>query len=234
MYKRQVLGLLAQEQGQDRFKSFLKQVALFQGEMEDLLWSSFPSLNTGPKGIHKWWALQVAQMSLPKMTEILSIQESEAQLEQALWLALIDEEQRLQRAPLFDYLKLIELKDAYRQRFCYELIQRLVKVSQRSFPIYRQIIEAYIALIYQWSLGEDPESVIVLESLEREREMIVQVAQRGEDYLDWFIITQRQQALGDFESYKQLKTLFKKQRELKSDDLIDPYLDQIQQVWSHQ
>ncbi len=58
-----VMALLAQNQGTKSLAEFLGKVAVFEGEQMILLRTHFPQANLGPKGLERWWMLQVAALS---------------------------------------------------------------------------------------------------------------------------------------------------------------------------
>lgn len=226
-----VLGLLEQPEGVEGLEAMISSVSSFEGEIEDLLYGHFPGLNSGSRGMEKWWSLKVANMSLPKMTEVLDMEETELRMSEILHLYVRDELGQLNQVALSDYLDFIAMEEGDRRVVMEGVKNQLIRLNYRCFPLYRPIIIEYFNLIKMWERGEDKDSVILLESLSSERELMLSAAKRSRDYLDWYLITHSERASGDFDSYLRLKDTMEKERKQLADDLIDPYLDQMQKIW---
>lgn len=81
-----VLALLDQPDGQLRFAKFLNSLALDDKPDRDLLKDSFPTLTASRNSLEKWWSLQMATLATPAALEILSVEETESKLNEALSL----------------------------------------------------------------------------------------------------------------------------------------------------
>ena len=81
-----VLALLDQPEGSTRLQRFLGTLAADARPLKTLLDEAFPSFATSPTSLNKWWALQLANLSRPGLSEPLSTTESLAALEDALTL----------------------------------------------------------------------------------------------------------------------------------------------------
>ena len=81
-----VLALLDQPEGSTRLQRFLATLAADSRPLKSLLDEAFPSFATSPTSLNKWWALQLANLSRPGLSEPLSIQESLSALQDALTL----------------------------------------------------------------------------------------------------------------------------------------------------
>ncbi len=226
-----VLGLLEQKGGVDQVIKLLAEVSRFEGETQDLLYQYFPTLNTGAQGIEKWWNLQVANMALPKLTDVYDISETETQLQDILYLYIRDELGQLKRKSLSEYKSLIAMEPRDRLEAMESVKTELIRLNYRCFPLHRPIIAEYLALISAWQQGEDTDSSTRLDRLKKERELMGIAAARSRDYLDWYIISNAREVKGDFRNYQNFKQQIEKEREILKDELIDPYLDQMQMIW---
>jgi len=226
-----VLGLLGQPEGVQGVIEMISSISVFEGEIEDLLYGHFPGLNSGPKGIDKWWNLQIANMALPKMTDLLDMTETEDRLTEILHLYIRDELGQLNQSPMSDFQEFLKMEEADRKTVMEGVRAQLIRLNFRCFPLYRPFIVEYLRLIASWQAGEDKESIIVLDRLSSERKLMSSASVRSRDYLDWYLITHSQVARGDFSSYLRLKEQMIEEREQLKDELIDSYLDDIQAVW---
>lgn len=81
-----VLALLDQPDGSLRFLKFLNSLALDDKPDRELLKDSFPTLAASRNSLEKWWSLQMATLATPASMETLSVEETEAKLNEALAL----------------------------------------------------------------------------------------------------------------------------------------------------
>ncbi|MES2598471.1 MAG: hypothetical protein V4662_24260 [Verrucomicrobiota bacterium] len=79
-----VLALLDQPEGGARLNRFLSSIAGDARPERELLDQAFPSFATSPASLNKWWALQLASLSRPGVSEPLSPDATLAALEDAL------------------------------------------------------------------------------------------------------------------------------------------------------
>lgn len=103
--------LLDQRDGIERMKALLRDLLKFDGTDYALLKKHFPDLERSNNSLEKWWALQIASLAEPTMLDILSIGESEAYLQKALMVNLVevtggDEKPKKKRhLPLLGFVK---------------------------------------------------------------------------------------------------------------------------------
>lgn len=81
-----VLALLDQPEGGARLQRFLSSLAADARPERELLDQAFPSFASSPASLNKWWALQLANLSRPGLSEPLSPADTVAALEDALTL----------------------------------------------------------------------------------------------------------------------------------------------------
>ena len=79
-----VLALLDQPEGGARLNRFLASLASDPRPERVLLDQAFPSFASSPASLNKWWALQLASLSRPTISEPLSPQETVKALEDAI------------------------------------------------------------------------------------------------------------------------------------------------------
>lgn len=81
-----VLALLDQPEGGARLNRFLSSLAADARPERELLDLAFPSFTTSPASLNKWWALQLANLSRPGLSEPLTADATISALEDALTL----------------------------------------------------------------------------------------------------------------------------------------------------
>lgn len=226
-----VMALLKQPQGRDGFLSFLSESAAFEGEMPTLLRRHFPDLNLSETSLAKWWALQLAEMTTPTLTEVLTIAETEALLDDALHLNFRSEDAGAQRKPLSAWPELAALKTPERVDAVKLAQESLVRLSYRCFPAYRPLIAEYQRTLGAIARNKTKNTAAQLASLQETRNTLRAKAARARDYLDWFEITRARETSGLFEDYLRLKERLQAQPHNR-DDNLSKYLDRMNQVFA--
>jgi hypothetical protein len=223
-----VMALLEQPQGKEAFRSFVGEVAPFDGEMPVLLRKHFPELNLSEDSLAKWWALQMANKGTLDLGEVHTISRTEELLGQALKLHLKDEEGLPLEVPLtaeIPDLPLVELVAAVRPAQ-----DALVRLSYRCFPSYRPLLVDYQAILGDIALGRTKGLAARLESLGQARELMIGKAGHARDFLDWFEITRARETSGAFDDYLRLKDQLRYNPRRRTDDLSG-YLDRLDRVF---
>jgi len=226
-----VMALLKQPQGRAGFLSFLSESAAFEGEMPTLLRRHFPDLNLSETSLAKWWALQLADMTTPTLTEVLTITETEAALDDALHLNFGSTEDGAQRKPLAAWQELDTLKDAERTESVRLAQDALVHLSYRCFPSYRPMISEYQIALRAIAHNKTKKTASQLAGLLETRHTMLAKAARARDYLDWFEITRARETSGVFEDYLRLKERLTAQPHNREDNL-SKYLDRMNKIFS--
>ena len=106
-----------------------------------------------------------------------------------------------------------------------------MRLSYRSFPSYRPILQDYQTVLTALSQGKTEKVSDQLVSLEQNRQLMRAKAERARDFLDWFEITRARQASGVFEDYLRLKDRLEFKAYRREDDLTN-YLDRMDQIFS--
>ena len=226
-----VMALLEQPQGRAGFRSFLSESAAFQGEMPTLLRRHFPDLNLSETSLAKWWRLQLAAMTSPTLSEVLTIAETEAALDDALQLNFHSADGGLQRKPLSAWQELAALKPAERVESVRLAQDSLVRLSYRSFPSYRPLIAEYQIALGAIARNKTRQTAAQLAGLQETRNTMLAKATRARDYLDWFEITRARETSGVFEDYLRLKERLQAEPHNR-EDTLSKYLDRMNQIFA--
>ena len=226
-----VMALLEQPQGMDGFRAFLTEVAAYQGEMPGLLRKYFPELNLSETSLAKWWALQLATKGgLNLLTDILTIQQTEAALAEALRLNFRTAEGIMQQKPLTVWPELAALEPPERLAAVRLAQDALVRLSYRCFPSFRPLLMEYQGVLDSLAKNQIADVEARLATLDETRQTMHARSARGRDYLDWFEITRARETSGAFDDYQRLKERLKSSPHQRKDDL-SAYLDRMDQIF---
>jgi hypothetical protein len=222
-----VLALLNQKKGAEHFKKLLNEAALFHGDDRNLLKQHFPDLNKGKHGVRVAWLLQLAQMGVAKMTDILTILETEKMLNLALEFRLMEKDGALLSYSLEDFEKLANLEESSRRLLFSSTAAKLVQLENRCFPLYKEILYSYGTVINALSHGSVKGVAPVVSRLAEERKLMLDAAERARDYLDWYTIQNASDVKADFSALKMSPVPVAKNR-----DVLGKYLDLIDSFYA--
>lgn len=226
-----VMALLEQPQGREGFRSFLTEVAAYEGEMPGLLRKHFPELNLSETSLAKWWALQLANKGgLNLLTDIFTIAQTEAALAEALKLEFRTAEGLVDPRDLSAWPGLAALPEPERIAAVRMAQDALVRLSFRCFPSYRPLLASYQIVLSDLAKNKSAGVAQTLAELEETRATMVARAGRARDYLDWFEITRARQTSGAFTDYLRLKEELKSNPHRRQDDL-SRYLDRMDEIF---
>lgn len=79
-----ILALLSQQEGPDKLRRYIGELAVHGGSSRDLLGKVFPGTFESKNSIEKWWALKLAELAQPTVTDVLPPLETEAELDKCL------------------------------------------------------------------------------------------------------------------------------------------------------
>jgi hypothetical protein len=226
-----LMALLEQPSGTTAFHAFLNEAAQFGGDMPVLLRKHFPGLNLSKKSLEKWWTLQMANQSRNSLTEVMTIQETEIALTEALKLRFRDEQGIPRNRDLSSWQELAALDDGAKMVSIRHAEESLVRLSYRCFPSYRKLLVDYQTLL-QAMVKPKPKIDIAarLRELEETRLLMSQRGKRAIDYLDWFEITRARETSGLFDDYIKLKQRLD-QGLLQHQDHLSIYLDRVDSIY---
>jgi len=226
-----VMALLEQPQGKEGFRAFLTGVAAYEGEMPGLLRQHFPELNLSETSLAKWWALQLANKGgLNLLTDILTIQQTETALAEALRLNFRTAEGIVQQKQLAAWPELATLKEPERLAAVRLAQDALVRLSYRCFPSYRPLLTDYQIVLDAIAKNKTKDIPPRLAALEETRATMIARATRAHDYLDWFEITRARETSGAFTDYLRLKERLKANPHHRQDNLSE-YLDRMDRIF---
>jgi hypothetical protein len=226
-----VMALLEQPQGKEGFRAFLSEVAAYQGEMPGLLRKHFPELNLSETSLAKWWALQLAAKGgLNPLTDILSIQQTDVALAEALRLNFRNQEGIIQQKELSAWPEVATLKEPERMAAVRQAQDALVRLSYRCFPSYRPLLGEYQLVLDSIAKNKTKDVAKHLADLDGTRATMISRAERARDYLDWFEITRARETSGAFDDYQRLKERLKANPHQRKDSL-SAYLDRMDRIF---
>ena len=221
-----VMALIQQPQGKEGFRSFLSEVATYQGEMPSLLRKHFPGLNLSETSLAKWWALQLANTGGQNLTtEILTIDQTETALNQALNFNFSDAKGVLQQKELKAWPELAALPAPERSQALEFAQEALVRLSYRCFPSYRPLLAEYQIALSAIAKKSTQNLSTQLQALTEQRTVMMAKAKQGRDYLKLFEVTRAYESSGAFDNYirftEQLKTNHRTDKCSKYLDLLE-------------
>ena len=226
-----VMALLEQPQGKEGFRSFIGEVAGFEGEMPTLLRKHFPELNLSETSLAKWWALQLASKGgLNPLTDILSINQTETSLGAALRLDFRTAEGAIQQKEISAWPELAALNEPERIAAVRSAQDALVRLSYRCFPSYRPLIAEYQLILTAVAKGRTADVAARLQALGDTRTTMVAKAVRARDYMNWFEITRARETSGVFDDYLRLKERLKANPRIRTDG-PSLYLDKMEKIF---
>ena len=79
-----ILALLSQQEGPDKLRRYIGELAVHGGSSRDLLGKVFPGTFESKNSIEKWWALKLAELAQPTVTDVLPPLETESELDKCL------------------------------------------------------------------------------------------------------------------------------------------------------
>ena len=200
-----VMSLLAQNEGQDSMRAMLRELSTFEGDEMALLTKHFPGMNLGPESFSKWWALQLAQMAEKPFPHVLTIEETEEELQDLLVVRFNDPSGQLIEVETSQFRDLLALPLKERQASIRPVEERGRQFLYRAFPAHRPLLMEYLALLGEIASDRDEGIRERLERLAAERERLRVLGNRTRDYLEWYRITSSSQLSGDFESFVEIK-----------------------------
>ncbi|MGC4015052.1 MAG: hypothetical protein QM755_11140 [Luteolibacter sp.] len=226
-----VLALVDQPQGQESFRQFLADAANFGGDMPVLLKRCFPGLNLSETSLSKWLALKVMELKEPELSESLSIDETDKSLTDALKLHFRDASGIYIEKSLPDvWQELAGLSAQARTEAVKQVQEGLVRLSYRSFPSYRLLLEEYQSILVDILKGRTTKTAAQLAKLSETRTTMKDRAQAARDYMDWFEITRARETSGAFEDYMNLKSKLKYETPVRKSP-VSTYLDLMQKTF---
>lgn len=226
-----IMCLINRDGGQAQLRELISESALADGSPREIITAHFHELGIDAGMLNKWWALELAALSIAPATEMLTPMETEKQLAEALIVLHYDKETLTPRPISADNVyDLVELPEWRAQiRPC---IDRLMELNLHCFPGYRAIITEYCRALAALLDGTPTDEVQnILGPLRELRAAYITTSLRARDYLDWYEITHlgRSRHKEGFASY--LETMRMLRRESPGPDTpISRYLQDIEEL----
>lgn len=223
-----VMALLSQTQGTENMRKFLARVAVFEGEQLTLLRTHFPQVNLGPEGLERWWMLQVAAMSEKKLTEVMTIPETDRRVGKILQLHLKDVRGRPMQVGLDSWRMVAELETKEERleavRYTVDLLAHL---SFRCFPTYRPVIGDYLEIMSDLVKGKTNNIDERIAGIESYRKIEMERHAKVVDLMDWFHLVSVREESGAFDNYLRVRESLRHGGENRNDPM-NRYLDKVQ------
>lgn len=227
-----VMALLEQPDGREGFGDFCAEVARYGGEMPILLRRHFPELNLSEQSLSKWWALTLAQLAEPPVTESMAVLETERALDEALKLRFRDSEGGLQVVSAGSAGDAGGMSEAMRFEAVRAAQDTLSRLSYRCFPSYRPLLHDYQNLLLRWAReGANEEVRAQLQELSLVRQRMKDRALRARDYLDFTEISGAEELSGSFDEFLKLKKELERTPRIPREDRISSYLNTLETVY---
>ena len=206
-----MMSLINRPGGTAQLRDMVLESITEEGSPREIIAAHFHELGVDEDILNKWWALELAALSMPRATEALTPMETEKQLAEVLTITYYDEETATPKLVNADDVYTLTATPGWRtqMRPC---IDRLVALSARCFPGYRPIITEYCRAIGELLNGTGPDAVqnIIL-PLRELRQAYITTSIRGRDYLDWYEITHPGTAdKADFRTYMEAMRLLRR------------------------
>lgn len=225
-----VMSLHRQKEGKAGLSRLLSEVAVFEGEPEELLRKNFPAMNVGKRGLQKVWNLQLAEMSVPRMIDTRTLMETEDELKKVLFFSLIGKDRLERRVAMEDFDVLAGMDLRKRVQITMALRQKLVQVSYRAYPDYQPILAEYGFILTSLARGETEGVALRLERLAAERKIMYQKGERARDILDWYRVSEARNLKGDFTGYQRLLEKMKREKKTDEGNGVSSYVNNVQKL----
>ena len=226
-----VMALLEQPHGKGAFRAFCGEAARFSGEMPVLLRKHFPELNLSEKSLAKWWALTLAKLVQPKLSEVLSIRETETMLNDALLFHTRDADGNAVNQGIDAWQTIIALDEGERLEAMKPADEGLIRLSYRCFPSYRPILHEYQQILRDISLGKDKDIGKRVAELNEQRKLRMERAMRARDFMDFTEISQARELSGQFDDYIRLKKDLELRPRVTRHDRVTDTLDRMEKTY---
>lgn len=226
-----VMALLEQPHGKGAFKAFCGEAARFSGEMPVLLRKHFPELNLSEKSLAKWWALTLAKLVQPKLTEVLPIRDTETMLDDALVFHTRDADGNAVNRGIDAWQVILGLDEGERLEAIKPADAGLIRLSYRCFPSYRPILSEYQQILRDISVGKDRDIGKRVAELGEQRKVRLERATRARDFMDFIEISQARELSGQFGDYMRLKKDLELRPRATRHDRVTGTLDRMEQAY---
>ncbi len=225
-----VMSLSRQRDGKRGLANMLGEVAVFEGEPEELLRKNFAAMNVGTRGLQKVWNLQLAEMSVPRMIDTNTLMETEDKLREVMFYSLVGKDRLERRVAMKDFDVLGGMGVEERRKVTMILRQDLVQLSYRAYPDYQPVLAEYGFILTSLARGQMDGVAERLERLENERAIMYENGERARDVLDWYQLSQARNLKGDFTGYQRLLDRMKREQREGEENAVSSYVNGVQKL----
>lgn len=176
--------------------------------------------------------LQVAAMSEKKLTEAMTIPESESRLAKVLQLYPNDTAGQPMQVGLDSWRMVADLKTKEeRVQAIRHTADLLAHLSFRCFPTYRPVIGGYLTILSNLGEGRTDEIEIMMANLKTYREAEMERFAQLTDLMDWYHLASVREESGEFDDYLRVRENLRKSN-LVREDPVNRYLDRVQELFA--
>jgi len=225
-----MMSIIRQSEGGDGVKNMLGEVAVFQGEMPELLRKNISSMNVGTKGLIKLWNLQLAEMAAPRIKDTRTLIKTEEKLQSILFFSLIGDDRIERRVAVEDFDVLLALDQKERVGITIALNQKIVQLAYRAHPDFHPILVEYGLILTEIARKEVEGIPIKLKNLARARAELLARGKRARDVLDWYRISHSRGLEGDFSGYQKLLEQMKREEKTEQQNDVSDYVNKMERL----
>ena len=228
-----IMCLVNQAGGPAQLRELISESALADGSPREIITAHFHEMGINANMLNRWWALELASLSIASATECLTPMETEEQLAEALNILLYDPETLVPRTISADDAYTLTALPDWRTKIR-PCVERLMQLNLQAFPGYRPIIEEYCHAFNELMQGKGPDEVQnILGPLRELRSAYITTSLRGRDYLDWYEITHLGQGRHreGFQAYLETMKLLREESP-GPDTPISQYLQDIEELYN--
>ena len=254
-----LLMMLDQPNGAEKLIACISDLPANQGPISRHLEHYFPILGGSENQLEKWWSLSLATIAQPTRMELMTMQETDAALTEALQVTYQPPAPPSEKTPrkLLNLLKkkpeptaetlgdapppadpikasVEDFAPLLEQKDIHPITQQallaITKLSLRAHPFYRSILDEYQKEIAKIPQRKTSGLTEAFADLSRRRAKMMADARAVEDYLDWYEATQRESLSDSFRQYLQTAEQLEHPPARRRDP-ISRYLDAIEKEY---
>ena len=253
-----LLMMLDQPNGAEKLISCISDLPANQGPIALHLQHYFPILSGSGNQLEKWWSLSLATIAQPTRMELMTMQETESELVEALQVTYQPPPTPAEKPP-GKLLRLLKkkpeppteapvdpppaapikasvedftplLNQPQIKSITQQALLAITKLSLRAHPFYRGILDEYQKEIAKIPQRKTSGLAEAFADLSKRRAKMMSDARSVEDYLDWYEATQRESLSGSFRQYLQTAEQLD-HPPTRRHDAISRYLDAIEKEY---
>jgi len=235
-----MMSIIRKSENGEGLKNMLGEVAVFEGEMPELLRKNIPSMNVGTKGLIKLWNLQLAEMAAPRIKDTRTLIMTEEKLQSILFFSLVGSDRVERRVAIEDFDVLLALEQEERAKVAISLNQKLVQLGYRAHPDYHPILVEYGLILTEIGRADTEGIPVKLQNLARARAELLTRGKRARDVLDWYRISHSRGLEGgishsrglegDFSGYQKLLEQMKREEKTEQRNDVSDYVNKMERL----